>query len=120
MPINSVIGFPNNEQTVTLDADGTLGVRGYAVPQGDQGPVVRVEVSGDGGSEWVEAEFEGPSERFAWVLWRAKVKMERGEGKQMLSQATDHGGNVQPRTCEWNLRGVAYNGYGESSGLTVV
>lgn len=58
--INSVIASPQSGETIPLSAAGTLAVSGYAVPQGDQGPIVRVEVSVEhesGGDEsWVEAE----------------------------------------------------------------
>ena len=35
---------------------GTIEAKGYAVPQGDQGPVIRVEVSIDEGQTWTDAE----------------------------------------------------------------
>jgi len=62
----------------------------------------------------------GAEVKWAWCLWKAKVGVGKGEGKRLLSRAHDRGGNVQPERCEWNLRGVAYNGYGEVRNLQVV
>ncbi|OCL09349.1 sulfite oxidase-like protein [Glonium stellatum] len=128
MPVNSVIAIPANESKVELCEDGCVEVKGYALPGGEDGPVIKVEVSADGGSTWEDAELikcveneeKDVSLKWAWCLWRAKVKLEKGTGKRLLSRATDKGGNVQTRCPEWNLRGVAYNGYGESKDLEVV
>lgn len=131
MPVNSVVADPGDGETVRRDAQGRIEVRGYALPSGDHGPVVRVEVSGDGGVTWEEAELlrqeggeeeggkEGVGLKWAWTLWWARVGVEKGTGR-ILSRATDRGGNVQDGKPEWNLRGVAYNGYGEARGLTVL
>jgi sulfite oxidase len=128
MPVNSVIAVPANESKVEVGEDGCTEVKGYALPGGEDGPVVRVEVSADGGSTWEDAELikcvkndeKDVSLKWAWCLWRTKVKLEKGVGKKLLSRATDKGGNVQARCPQWNLRGVAYNGYGESKDLEVV
>jgi len=40
-------------------------------------------------------------------------------GKKIVSRATEKGGNVQARSPEWSIRGVGYNGYGQSQDLTV-
>ncbi|KAL2010741.1 hypothetical protein VTN00DRAFT_6548 [Thermoascus crustaceus] len=122
MPINSVVAVPDDNETITLPPSGKVEVNGYAVPQGDQGPVTRVEVSGDGGKTWVDAQLEGSAKdkKWCWVLWRADVPVEKGSGREILSRATDAGGNTQQEHSEWNLRGVVYNGYGASRGLAVV
>ncbi|MCJ1473630.1 hypothetical protein MMC13_002281 [Lambiella insularis] len=119
MPVNSVIARPRAGERVRGEG-GRVMVEGYALPKGDQGPVVKVEVSGDGGQSWVDAVIgEGRGERWAWVLWQAEVRVERGK-RRFLSRATDKGGNVQEESPEWNLRGVGYNGYGESRDVEVV
>lgn len=122
MPINSVIGVPASGARVVRDGEGLVEVRGYALPGGAAGPVVRVEVSADGGGSWREAEIlgEGKGLRWAWCLWRVKVGVEKGEGRRLLSRATDRGGNVQEERSEWNLRGCAYNGYGEVKDLEII
>lgn len=126
MPINSVIAIPASSSTVHLDENGTIEVKGYALPSGSDGPITRVEVSTDGGEKWVDAELLGSHDadqgelRWAWCLWRARVKIGKGKDKRILSKATDKSGNVQDVCPKWNLRGVAYNGYGEVTDLEVV
>ncbi|KAL1644449.1 hypothetical protein SLS58_004363 [Diplodia intermedia] len=68
MPVNSVIGVPANGSKLERDAKGKIEAKGYALPGGSSGPVVKVE-----------------DER-----------------------------------CQWNLRGCAYNGYGEVKDLEIV
>lgn len=126
MPINSVVASPNNGDTVEMSNDGEIEVKGYAVPQGRCGPVTRVEVSGDRGKTWVDAhlkdtELKGHSlnDKWSWRLWKVSLPMEMGTGRVVFSRATDAGGNVQQETSPWNLRGVAYNGYGMSKDLII-
>ncbi|KAG8529835.1 uncharacterized protein KY384_005316 [Bacidia gigantensis] len=122
MPINSVIAIPQSGQTVRLNSDDTLEVKGYAIPQGNQGPVVKVEVSTDIGQTWTECNIlaGGESEsKWAWSLWMVSVRAQRGT-QRLLSRATDKGGNVQTGEPVWNLRGVAYDGHGEARDLNVI
>jgi len=124
MPVNSVIGSPQSGDTVSLSSKGTIEVKGYALPQGADGPVAKVEVSGDGGSRWYEAELipepqGGDHGKWCWVLWQAEIPLKEGSGTRILSRATDTGGNTQEKFPQWNLRGVGYNGYGESRNLIV-
>ena len=120
MPINSVIGSPLNGDAVELDPDGTVLVQGYALPEGHHGPVIRVEVSADDGRSWTDAELSAETSKWAWALWKARVKLEKGEGRRLLSRATDKGGNIQKAHSAWNLRGCNYDGYGESRDLEVL
>ncbi|EGC46884.1 sulfite oxidase [Histoplasma capsulatum var. duboisii H88] len=127
MPVNSVVAVPNDDSTVSLPLSGELEIKGFAVPFGADGPVTRVEVSVDGGKTWVDTELDyGPHDsnksknKWAWVLWRAAVKVEKGRNKTIYSRATDAGGNTQQEMSPWNLRGVGYNGYGASWNVSVV
>jgi sulfite oxidase len=129
MPVNSVIGVPRSGSTVQRDADGMIEVKGYALPSGADGPIVKVEVSVDGGNSWTEAElikaYEGEDVedvelKWAWALWKARVKVEKGKDVVIYSRATDKSGNIQEKCPKWNFRGVAYNGYGEASGLEII
>jgi sulfite oxidase len=101
-------------------------VKGYALPSGADGPIVKVDVSTDGGETWAPAEIvqyeqeEGVELKWAWCLWTAKVKLEKGKERAIHSRATDASGNTQPKCTAWNFRGVGYNGYGEAFGLEVV
>ena len=120
MPINSVIATPKAGEKVERDKEGKVEVRGYALPAGEDGPVVRVEVRVDGDEgegEWSDAELleggDGEEGKWAWCLWRWKGKVMEGK-RSIWSRATDRGGNMQEEErSEWNLRGVAYNGYGK-------
>lgn len=129
MPINSVIGVPKSGTTVRRDTAGTIEVKGYALPSGADGPIMKVEVSVDDGRTWSDAElfkaYEGEDAKdvelkWAWTLWKARVKIERGRDVKIYSRATDQSGSTQEKSSTWNLRGVAYNGYGETSGLEIV
>lgn len=126
MPINSVIAIPAPESTINTDENGMVEVKGYALPSGSDGPIMRVEVSTDEGKTWQDAELLKAEEetegelKWAWSLWTAKVKIEKGNNRRIFSRATDRSGNTQKETVEWNYRGVAYNAYGEVGGLNVV
>ncbi|KAI5295006.1 hypothetical protein KEM52_002623 [Ascosphaera acerosa] len=122
MPVNSIIGMPSSGSVARVSADGVLTVRGVAVPEGDHGPVARVEVSLDDGQTWTDASLHHADEtkKWAWVLWSAEVAVPaeaRGTKIDILSRATDRGGNTQPRASPWNIRGIGYNGYGEANGV---
>lgn len=129
MPVNSVIGVPKSESTVKRDEDGRIQVKGYALPSGSDGPITKVEVSADGGKTWADAELiKGQEEaqatkaelKWAWTLWKARVKVEQGKNVRILSRATDTSGATQAECPAWNYRGVGYNGYGEVFGLEIV
>jgi sulfite oxidase len=122
MPVNSVIGFPESGDALKAGKDGTIEVRGYALPHGPDGPAVKVEVSVDDGISWHEADLLSDQEgdaKWSWVLWQARVEPRAGRNRRILSRAIDKGGNVQEKSPIWNLRGVAYNGYGEVRDLTL-
>lgn len=121
-PINSVIAVPKSGDTVLLSSEGTVDVRGYALPQGDQGPVTKVEVSTDNGKTWADAEIldcAKDQSKWSWVLWKARVLLKEGKGASIHSRATDRGGNTQHPGPQWNLRGIGYNGFGIAMDLTV-
>jgi sulfite oxidase len=133
MPINSTIGVPMSNSAVSANSDGTIEVRGYALPAGMTGPITKVQVSADDGKSWIDAGldyggFEKPGldtlegqrrVRWAWCLWKARVPVSKSSVLKILSKATDLGGNVQPKESPWNLRGVGYNAWGEVDSVTV-
>lgn len=138
MPINSAIAYPTRNEVISTDklVNGELEVAGYALPQGDSGPVIKVEVSIDQGGSWNEAEIvfpdmqevakEGGVEkyRWSWAIW--KYRLSADNTRQIIKEtkiwcrALDTAGNLQRGDVEWNLRGVGYNGYGEVKGLEII
>ncbi|EMC93949.1 hypothetical protein BAUCODRAFT_215892 [Baudoinia panamericana UAMH 10762] len=121
MPVNSTIALPTGGSSVERETDGYITVKGYAVPSGDDGPVVKVEVSADGGINWTDAELLSHQDegKWSWKLWRCKLQIPSGSARTIYSRATDAAGNTQPKRSQWNLRGVCYNGYGEAADITV-
>ncbi|KAL2835942.1 Oxidoreductase, molybdopterin-binding domain-containing protein [Aspergillus pseudoustus] len=128
MPINSVLAVPEDNETITLPVSGKCEVKGYAVPRGSDGPITKVQVSGDGGESWVDAQIVSPNtgalaggrtKKWCWVLWKADIEIEKGSGREIVSRAFDAGGNQQSEHSQWNLRGVGYHGYGRARNLTV-
>lgn len=125
MPVNSVVASPVTDEEVEVGKDG-LEIAGYAVPAGMDGPVVSVDISIDDGEGWREAQLlDGPAEVSKWGWSRWKYVLDRDDLQSLgsnkltiLSRAKDAGGNLQ-QECEWNLRGVAYNGYGEAREVTI-
>lgn len=82
--------------------------------------IVRVDVTGDGGTNWTTAEItEGGDQRFgrawAWVFWKANVKaIVQADGTvELASKAVDLCFNVQPEKCDhcWNVRGLGNNSW---------
>ncbi|TDZ67351.1 putative sulfite oxidase [Colletotrichum trifolii] len=119
MPVNSVIVHPPSGSSVCRDDDGLVQIAGYAVPGGPDGPITEVGVSVDGSQTWTQADLQSVPSKWSWTLWKAKIPVEAGSQRRILSRAKDRGGNRQQADATWNLRGVAYNGYGESRDVTV-
>jgi len=72
-------------------------------------PIVRVEVSVDGGASWGDAgiahDLEGP---WSWCGW--SFEWEAASGEHVLCcRATDETGDAQPVEPEWNLGGYENN-----------
>jgi DMSO/TMAO reductase YedYZ molybdopterin-dependent catalytic subunit len=72
------------------------------------GPIVRVEVSSDGGTSWQDAGLDHDAPEFAWRGWSYHWLAEPGE-HELCCRATDAAGNVQPDLAEWNLDGFCNN-----------
>ncbi|KAH9791971.1 Sulfite oxidase [Citrus sinensis] len=91
-------------------------VSGYAVSGGGRG-IERVDISVDGGKNWVEASRyqktgipyiadHMSSDKWAWVFF--EVIIDIPHSTQIVAKAVDTAANVQPESVEtiWNLRGV--------------
>jgi sulfite oxidase len=115
MNVTSLITQPRAEAQV---AAGTSTVHGIAFSGGGR-PVMRVEVSGDGGATWQVARLSAGEEagapfdaRWSWRLFRAEVEVPAGRG-EILSRAWDSAGNTQPEQAAalWNFKGYMNNAW---------
>ena len=72
-------------------------------------PVVRVEVSDDGGAHWFDATVDPAPAAYAWSGWRATWHA-RDVGHHVLCvRATDASGDAQPVDQRWNRQAMANN-----------
>lgn len=74
-----------------------------------RGPVVRVEVSDDGGASWADATVEEPLAVHAWQKWRFNWTPPGVGDYELSCRATDVAGGAQPLEPAWNLGGYAVN-----------
>jgi DMSO/TMAO reductase YedYZ molybdopterin-dependent catalytic subunit len=74
-----------------------------------RGPIVRVEVSTDGGRSWADAQVGEDGGAFAWQPWRTAWDADQAGEYELCCRATDASGNVQPLTAPWNAHGVCNN-----------
>lgn len=90
---------------------GSTSVSGYAFA-GDGRGVARVEVSGDGGRTWTQAELDSQDGPWAWQLWRAGLDLEPGPVR-LVARAWDTGSAAQPESAEhlWNPKGYGNNSW---------
>lgn len=83
-------------------------------------PIVRVDVSADGGQTWTAADLVEPLPEptgrplraWAWRHWRATLPL-RGAPGELVCRAWDASANGQPERVEsvWNLRGLLNNAW---------
>jgi DMSO/TMAO reductase YedYZ molybdopterin-dependent catalytic subunit len=99
-------GFPEFlAPTRYLDPGRTI-LRGRA--WSGWGPIVRVEVSTDGGAGWADASIDPPGAPHGWTAWTSPWDAIPGD-HELLVRATDGAGNVQPLDQPWNLGGFSNN-----------
>lgn len=106
LPLNSVVG------AAYKSSPDTLYVKGYALP-GPTENVSAVEVSVDDGQTWEKTQITYQEGKWSWTIWEGEVKCTAESGR-VYSRAIDTSGNVQPKRGQWNLRGVAFNGWGKA------
>lgn len=102
MPLNSAICEPSFGTTL---AEGKTTVRGYAIAT--DRAIVRVDVSPNGGRDWVQATIEDHGNgRWSWTLWNAAVELPKGE-HELVVRAWDAAGQTQPAQPDdtWNFKG---------------
>jgi sulfite oxidase len=110
LPLNSVVASIEPQEV------GSLVVKGYATASCEAGVnVVGVDVSIDDGETWIPAKITYQEGRWSWTLWEARMENVTEGSGVVVSRATDSHGDQQPRQSLWNLRGVAYNGWGRNA-----
>ena len=89
---------------------GPVSVRGYAITGGRE--IARVDVSWDGGSNWVQAELSNQAGCWGWTLWKASFELQPGK-YQLVVRAMDTAANTQPRDVSqvWNFKGYMNNAW---------
>ncbi len=102
LPVNSCICEPEPDATVKA---GRLVLRGYAAASGR--PIVRVDISGDGGRSWIQAEIEAhDGSPWSWVFWHGALQLPPGR-HDLCVRAWDAAGQTQPARPDdvWNFKG---------------
>jgi sulfite oxidase len=92
-------------------SSGLVTVEGYAMAGGDR-TVTRVDVSGDGGETWTQAELTNEMQAMSWRLWKAGLRLDAGE-HQLVARAVDSAANYQPQEISqvWNFKGYMNNAW---------
>ena len=102
MPLNAAICSPEDGAQV---GSGSCSIEGYAVAFGRA--VARVEVSVNGGADWVQADLTArPDAPWSWTQWRVPVELSPGR-HVLVVRAVDGAGQMQPERPEaiWNFAG---------------
>ncbi|MDB5743286.1 MAG: sulfite dehydrogenase (cytochrome) subunit SorA apoprotein [Polaromonas sp.] len=101
MTVKSWINSPSPD--AGLLEKGRVQISGVAF--GGLQPVKRVEVSVDGGKNWIDARFVGPDlGKYAWRQFVLETRLLAGQ-HMLASRATDVQGNVQPQQRLENAAG---------------
>ncbi|AYN20620.1 sulfite oxidase [Alcaligenes aquatilis] len=108
MPVKSWVTSPSGEPGEELKA-GKVQIQGLAF--GGMSAAKEVEVSVDGGKNWVKATFVGPDlGKYAWRQFVVGVDLKPGK-YEITSRATSEAGTVQPEERVPNNRGYLNNSW---------
>ncbi|RSE60768.1 sulfite oxidase [Alcaligenes faecalis] len=108
MPVKSWVTSPSGEPGEELKA-GKVQIQGLAF--GGMTAAKEVEVSVDGGKNWVKATFVGPDlGKYAWRQFVVGVDLKPGK-YEIASRATSEAGTVQPEERVANNRGYLNNSW---------
>lgn len=100
-------GFPDFMSRTRVLRPGPVRLAGRA--WSGHGPVVRVELSTDGGGSWADAEVRPPGGHpYAWQGWHLDWTATPGS-HALLVRATDASGRTQPLQQPWNRGGFGNN-----------
>jgi sulfane dehydrogenase subunit SoxC len=100
-------GFPDFQTRARVVDRGVHDIVGRA--WSGHGPVVRVEVSTDGGATWDDATLGPEPDRYAWRRWRWTWAVDDTGPQELCARATDAAGNTQPVEPRWNRQAMANN-----------
>ncbi len=113
-----MLGETSVNAAICSPADGSVlrqrevRIQGYAVAGGNR-HIERVDVSTDGGQNWIVADFGGPADRaWTWRLWEAQIRLSPG-AHQLVARAWDNAANTQPEATRhiWNFKGYMNNAW---------
>ncbi|WP_419731003.1 molybdopterin-dependent oxidoreductase [Lichenicola sp.] len=102
MPLNSAICEPAAGEVLET---GHVTVRGYAIATAR--PIVRVDISYDGGNHWIQASLEHDATApWSWTFWTAVLDLPAGR-HELVVRAWDSAGQTQPARPDdtWNFKG---------------
>jgi sulfane dehydrogenase subunit SoxC len=100
-------GIPDFLTRTRLVRRGSVELRGKA--WSGRSPVMRVEVSTDGGWSWDDAQLESQSSPHAWQSWRFQWHPTDAGTYELCCRATDAAGERQPTWAYWTARGMGNN-----------
>lgn len=74
------------------------------------GEINRVQISLDGGGDWVEARlYRYPNQSRAWAHWFYEWEIQQAGEYLIMSRSEDTYGRIQPLSPKWNRKGYGYN-----------
>ena len=100
-------GFPDFQTRTRFVDRGVHDVIGRA--WSGYAPIVRVEMSTDGGAAWNDAILGPETDRYAWRGWRWSWPADDTGPHELCARATDAAGNTQPVEQRWNCQAMANN-----------
>jgi sulfane dehydrogenase subunit SoxC len=100
-------GFPDFMTRRRVVDAGEVQLRGRA--WSGHAPIVRVEVSVDGGASWADAQLGPEVELGAWRSWTMRWLADQPGDHELCARATDATGQVQPVGQPWNRQGMGNN-----------
>ncbi|KAL4939113.1 hypothetical protein BDV06DRAFT_231271 [Aspergillus oleicola] len=117
--VNSVIARPAQGERVPLShvrKGRSYRVAGFAYSGGGH-PVRRVEVSLDGGQNWLycirrfpDRPIRHDNKFWTWVHWHVDVEIiQLAQAKSITVRCTDSAENTQPQDLRWNISGTMNN-----------
>jgi sulfite oxidase len=106
LSVNCVITSPMQGAVTTEN----ILVQGYAM-SGER-KITRIDVSCDGGKNWITATITHSDHQWAWIFWEASLKLENGE-HEIIARAFDTASNTQPERARyiWNFKGYMNNAW---------